>query len=394
MDVLEEGWLHKVMVLFHIPSRWPGWLVLMVGGLTAVFAAAVWQLARGSLRLTLGVLALQVGFFIFDTVMLWLLPRRRLSFGPWKSQLAALTAPRLLATVLLAYATYELGNRPGFVVLGAVQLLGTAAFAWGAYVEPFNLKLIEHMTFTDRLPVGLPPIRILHITDMHIERWTQREDKVLRIVAETEPDLIVVTGDYVNLSYNADPETHRLVRHFLQQLEARYGVYATLGSPPVDLREEIVPLFADLDVTLMRGDWQHIDFGDGREIVLLGMDCTHHIPTDESRLARLVSSAPNHVPQLLLYHSPELMPQAAACGIDLYLCGHTHGGQVRLPVVGPLLTSSQLGRRYVMGHYRLGRTHLYVSRGVGLEGMSAPRVRFMAPPEMTLITMSPSGATP
>ncbi|RMD51504.1 MAG: metallophosphoesterase, partial [Candidatus Thermofonsia bacterium] len=65
----------------------------------------------------------------------------------------------------------------------------------------------------------------------------------------------------------------------------------------------------------------------------------------------------------------------------------THGGQVRLPVIGPLLTSSQLGRRYVMGLYREGRTHLYVSRGVGLEGLSAPRVRFLAPPEITLFTI-------
>jgi hypothetical protein len=83
------------------------------------------------------------------------------------------------------------------------------------------------------------------------------------------------------------------------------------------------------------------------------------------------------------------MPQAVELGIDLYLCGHTHGGQVRLPVIGPLLTSSHLGREYVMGHYQVGQTHLYVSRGVGLEGLSAPRVRLLAPPEITLLTLLP-----
>jgi predicted MPP superfamily phosphohydrolase len=64
---------------------------------------------------------------------------------------------------------------------------------------------------------------------------------------------------------------------------------------------------------------------------------------------------------------------------------------VRLPFIGPLLTSSQLGRRYVMGLYKEGRTHLYVSRGIGLEGLSAPRARFMAAPEMTLVTLQGSG---
>jgi predicted MPP superfamily phosphohydrolase len=149
----------------------------------------------------------------------------------------------------------------------------------------------------------------------------------------------------------------------------------------------VVPIFEGLSVPLMRAAWKVVDLGRERQLVLLGLDCSHHIPTDEARLDLLMAAAPNGAPQILLYHSPELMPQAAEHGIDLYLCGHTHGGQVRLPLIGPIFTSSQLGRRYVMGLYRHGQTHLYVSRGVGLEGMSAPRVRFMAPPEVTLINV-------
>jgi predicted MPP superfamily phosphohydrolase len=117
------------------------------------------------------------------------------------------------------------------------------------------------------------------------------------------------------------------------------------------------------------------------------MDCTHHLPTDRQRLDFLMTNAPENVLRIFLYHSPELMPEAVLHNINLYLCGHTHGGQVRLPLIGPLLTSSQLGRRYVMGLYQEKGTHLYVSRGIGLEGLSAPRVRFLAPPEMTLITL-------
>jgi predicted MPP superfamily phosphohydrolase len=124
------------------------------------------------------------------------------------------------------------------------------------------------------------------------------------------------------------------------------------------------------------------------------MDCSHHLPTDEALLDEIMAEAPRHLPQVLLYHSPELMPQVAGHGVDLYLCGHTHGGQVRLPLIGPLLTSSQLGRRFVMGLYKLGRTQLYVSRGIGLEGLSAPRVRFFCPPEMTVISIMPTGELP
>ncbi len=391
-DVLENGLLHKVILLFQRPVGWSDAHIMGAGVFLALLVSLTWWVTSFTPRLLQAVFLQQLGFMVLDVIMLKLLPKRKLSFGPWQAQLAALTVPRVIVGILVAFITMLIGNRAGFAILMGIQFFGTAVFYHGAFVEPFQLAMSEMLMFTDRLPVGVPPIRILHITDLHIERWTRREDKVLQIAIESKPDLIIITGDYVNTSYNRDPETYKLVHQLLSQLHAPYGVYATLGSPPVDVRELVVPLFDKLNIPLLRHDSHRVDFGDGRELTLLGMDCTHHIPTDEARLAQLVSRTPHDVPQLLMYHSPELMPQAAAQGIDLYMCGHTHGGQVRLPIVGPLLTSSQLGRRFVMGHYRLGRTHLYVSRGVGLEGLSAPRIRFMAPPEMTMVILMPSGS--
>ncbi len=220
-----------------------------------------------------------------------------------------------------------------------------------------------------------------------MEYLTKREAQVLEIVKEAQPDLIVISGDYVNLSNNRDPKTLAQVHELLSQIDAPYGVYAVLGTPLVDLAETVVPLFDDLPIVLMRGEWQKIGVGNGRFLIIIGMDFTHNLPIDRERLAKLAATAPKDAPQLLLTHSPEIMPEAAEHGIDLYLCGHTHGGQVRLPIFGPLLTSSQLGRRFVMGFYKMGRTHLYISRGIGLEGLSAPRVRFLCPPEMTLVTI-------
>ena len=391
-DVLEDGWLHKVILLFQRPVTWSDTHIMGVGVFLALLVSLTWWAIEFTPRLSQAVFLQQLGFMALDVLMLKTLPKRKLSFGPWQPQLAALTVPRVIVGIVVAFVGILIGNRAGFAVLVGVQFFGTAVFYHGAFVEPFQLAMSEMLMFTDRLPVGVPSIRILHITDLHIERWTQREDTVLQIAAESKPDLIIITGDYVNTSYNQDPETYKLVHELLSQLHAPYGVYATLGSPPVDVRELVVPLFDKLNISLLRHDSHRIDFGDGRHLTLLGIDCTHDIPTDEARLAQLISRTPHDAPQLLVYHSPELMPQAAAQGIDLYMCGHTHGGQVRLPLIGPLLTSSQLGRRFVMGHYRLGRTHLYVSRGIGLEGLSAPRIRFMAPPEMTMVILMPSGS--
>lgn len=386
-DILKEGWLHKLMLLLSVPDGWPGWLVALLIPFLALLNGGLWWLAVRDANVAGWVTAVFTLCLGGDMLLLHSLPRRGLSFGPWKSQFVVLALPRLTAALLLAGVGWLAGAWLGFILFVVVQVGASATAVWGFVIEPFRVGLSELTIATDRLPPGAAPIRFLHISDLHVERLSKRETAVLRLAQQANPDFIVITGDYVNLSYNTDPVTHRQVRQLLQKLDAPHGVFATLGSITVDLRAEVVPIFAGLPITLMRQDWQTVRLGPERELVLLGMDCTHHLPTDRARLANLHAQAPNSVPQILLYHSPELMPEAVDHGLDLYLCGHTHGGQVRLPLIGALITSSQLGRQYVMGHYQEGRTNLYVSRGLGLEGLSAPRVRFMAPPEMLLVTL-------
>ena len=389
-DVLAEGWLHKIMLLFHVPAAWPMWAMVVLG-IGFVFLAALPWWWFWNWPIALAAAGIHTLFLGDDAAFLIALPRKKISFGPWQSQAMALAILRTLATMVAALLGWWLGWQEGLVLITLLQLAGSIALFWGGAIEPFRLGLSEINVSTDRLLAGTPPIRILHISDLHIERLTQREEKVLHLAETTKPDIILITGDYVNLSYNRDPVTHAQVRQLLSQLKAPHGVFATLGSPPVDLPDAIAPLFNGLPIRLMRHDWETVDLGDGRSLTLIGLDCTHHLPTDRARLANLMTAVPNHVPQVFLFHSPELMPEASQHGLDLYLCGHTHGGQVRLPFIGPILTSSQLGRKYVMGLYKNGRTHLYVSRGIGLEGLSAPRIRFLAPPEMTLITLKASG---
>ncbi|MCB9421975.1 MAG: metallophosphoesterase [Ardenticatenaceae bacterium] len=378
------------MLFFHVPATWPIWAMVLVGAAFVFLATLPWWWLWG-IPIALAVAGIHTLFLGDDAALFFTLPRKKISFGPWQSQAIVLAVPRTLATMGAVLLGWWLGWQWTIVLVVVLQLAGSVALFWGTAVEPLRPQLSEISIATDRLPVGTAPIRMLHISDLHVERLTQREETVLRLAERLKPDIILITGDYVNLSYNRDPVTHTQVRQLLSQIKAPYGVYATLGSPPVDLPEKVAPLFDNLAIRLMRFDWETVDLGDGRTLTLVGMDCTHHLPTDRAKLAELMTAVPNHAPQIFLYHSPELMPEASQYGLDLYLCGHTHGGQVRLPLIGPILTSSQLGRQYVMGLYRNGRTHLYVSRGIGLEGLSAPRVRFLAPPEMTLITLRARG---
>ena len=103
------------------------------------------------------------------------------------------------------------------------------------------------------------------------------------------------------------------------------------------------------------------------------------------------AQAPRTPPDLrvLLYHTPDLAPQAAAEGVDLYLCGHTHGGQIRLPGLGALLTASRFGNRYALGLQRLPNGgYIYTTSGTGFEGLGLPRLRVLDPPEVAVFAVT------
>lgn len=392
-DKLTRSLFHKTMVFFYQPAGWPFWAVLLAALALSAGAGGVWWALSGS-RPIGGLSALLLAVFIAaDAWLLAGLPRHGLSFGSWSGQLFPLAILRLVGMWGCAMVGLLLGWQTALALALTTQLAGSAALIWGAVVEPSRLTMSTLTVEAPTLPPGSPPVRLLHISDIHLERQGVREQRMLDLAAAAEADVILISGDYVNLSNNDDPVTHAGVIELLKQLEAPGGVFAVLGSPPVDLPEKVAPLFDGLNVTLLREEAVMINLGDGRCLSLIGLDCHHDIPYDGQRMARLVATTPDDKPRILLYHSPELMPDARTHEVDLYLCGHTHGGQVRLPLIGPLLTSSQLGRRYVMGHYHEARTHLYVSRGVGFEGLSAPRLRFLCPPEILLVTLVPPAAT-
>jgi len=105
---------------------------------------------------------------------------------------------------------------------------------------------------------------------------------------------------------------------------------------------------------------------------------------DSSSKDSLLSSSSENSYNVFLYHSPDLVEDIQGHDVDMYLCGHTHGGQIALPFYGAIITFSRFGKKYEAGLYKVGETDLYVNRGLGMEGGHAPRVRFFARPEIAV----------
>jgi hypothetical protein len=230
------------------------------------------------------------------------------------------------------------------------------------------------------------PLRIAHVSDLHVERATRRERSLPALVAGLEPDLIVLTGDFLSTSYNDDPRAMADLRSLLAQLDAPGGIYAVWGTFHVDLPALLRPILEELGIVVLEDDAREIEVR-GRRLWIMGVNCHQDVVTDGASLRARLVGAPPGATTVLLYHTPDLMPQAAELGVDLYLAGHTHGGQWRLPGFGAILTSSSHGKRYEGGAYCEGRTYLYVSRGLGMEGFGAPRARFFCPPEVIAVDL-------
>lgn len=351
----------RVLHAFNaIQSISPPLYAFLLLGLSLLVSSAQWPIALAAFA-----------FFLGDWLSLTLLPRIGKSYGPSQPPTLILALMRSLAFVLpLSYAL-------------ALQFLGTLLMIYAFWFEPHQIRIThQKITYPDCNPG--PPLRILHLSDLHLERITDRERILNQKIAQLKPDLILFTGDFLSLSYREDPDAIEQVRQLIEQWHAPYGIYVVSGSPAVDLPHIFPQIIHNLPIHRLENHSIIIQTHKG-PLRLLGLSCTHNPALDVPRVhALLQSPAPPNCFTILLYHSPDLAPDLQHAPINLLLSGHTHGGQVRLPLFGAIFTASLYGRKLQAGRYELNNLTLYISRGIGLEGAGAPRVRFLCPPEIIL----------
>jgi predicted MPP superfamily phosphohydrolase len=256
--------------------------------------------------------------------------------------------------------------------------LGLGIYGYGHEIETRWLE-IRHVTLTlPRLTPAFDGYRIVQISDIHKDYWMP-DKQLAHIVAEVnkqDPDLVVNTGDFVSfLRTSTTAVIDELVAE-LKNIQARDGVLAVLGNHDYWTGPEMVrdalrrchTLELPNDVhTLRRGD-EVLHFA-GLEDIWAHRD----------RLDLVLERLPADGPAILLWHNPEKAEEAAATGrFDVQLSGHTHGGQISIPLVG------RPWRKYSAGRYQVGSMILYVNRGLGI---MFPYVRLGSRPEITVLTL-------
>lgn len=241
-----------------------------------------------------------------------------------------------------------------------------------------------HFTF-DTLPASFDGFTILHLTDIHADGLAGLADSLCARLRHLPVDLCVLTGDYRYRVRGACDQVYHNMERILGAIQARYGIVGVLGNH--DAAEKVANL-EQMGVKMLVNQAHELCHGD-HSVWLVGLDDPHYYGCDD--LPGALHPVPDDAFKILLVHTPELFAEAAAHGVHLYLCGHTHGGQICVPGIGPLITGARCPRRYARGAWQHRNMHGFTSAGVGV---SIVPVRFFCPPEIGLITLHCSDQAP
>jgi hypothetical protein len=339
-----------------------------------VVAGALFSLGRVRTTWAWGKACLDVALAAVALAVLVALPAGERFFGVCRLACYGLFLDG--AVVLVGSALLLRSERPKTAAVSAILALSGAAVAVDAFlIEPSWLQVARVEIATPKIT---RPVRIVVLADIQTDAVGPYEREVLHRALLEEPDLILLAGDYVQADYPEDEQVRTDLNGLFRQLDvaAPLGVFAVRGNVDDDGWADA---FAGLPITTVERR-QAFDVGQVRLTCLA-----------ERESFRPWTEVPGGDPgrfHLVLGHSPNFA--LGKVDADLLIAGHTHGGQVRLPLFGPVLTQCELPNRYASGLLDLsGGGRLYVPRGIGMERGFAPRLRFNCRPELTVIELVP-----
>jgi hypothetical protein len=280
-------------------------------------------------------------------------------------------------------------TRRRFLISGACAGAGLAVY--GGEVERHWIEVSRHDVLLPGLHPAFDGFRVAQLSDIHIDDYTEPFllRSAIKQINAMKPDAVFLTGDFVTRGLL--PTMYALASvwqctELLNQLECSRR-YAVLGNHDVLVNRAVIKeALSERAITVLDNAYVPIEIS-GARFWLVGVDDpVEGMPDPEAAIPASIRNLP-HEPIVLLCHAPDyadnLLTSPAGQALSLMLSGHTHGGQVRLPFLPPLVLPP-LGHKYVEGWFRFGNLQLYVNRGLGTVGVP---FRFDCPPEITLFTL-------
>jgi uncharacterized protein len=228
------------------------------------------------------------------------------------------------------------------------------------------------------LPAAFDGFQILHLSDFHIDGNEVLAERLAALIGGLRPDLCVLTGDYRFDVKGSCAGVYGPMRDVISTISAKHGIMGVLGNHDA---AEIALGLDDAGVRVLVNEAMEIRRR-SESVWVAGVDDPFDYRCDD--LGAALANVPPGAFKILLAHTPDLFEQAADAGVALYLCGHTHAGQIRAPWIGSIKHNSKSPRKYSFGHWTYRQMQGYTTAGVGCSGL---RVRYNCPPEAVLIEL-------
>jgi len=270
------------------------------------------------------------------------------------------------------------------IALTGILMVVVAAVGWAFFIEP-NRLIVRHETLQmQQWPSSLSNLRIAVLSDLHVGGSFIDDDKVKTIVQRTnelQPDLIVIAGDYISGGRRDPARAPETFAHLLKEFRAPLGVYSVLGNHDwwYDGARVRHALEAN-GIKVLENETARLDVR-GTTLWLAGFA---DLWTRTPRVHETTEAIPQNETVIALTHNPDIFPRLPQ-RVALMIAGHTHGAQIRLPFIGPIVQPSRVSPAYTRGHVFENGHHLFVTTGIGT---SIAPVRFGVPPEIVLLTLT------
>jgi len=271
------------------------------------------------------------------------------------------------------------------LTLLALLILILTCGIWGFLIEPSRLIIHPENLQIDNWPKELSGLRIAVISDIHTGAPFINDRKLREIVDRTNalnPDLIVLLGDYMSPnswhSHRVEPEVTAAA---LQSLKAPLGVYSVLGNHDnLYNGEKVRRAFEENGTRVLDDEVAEVKWH-GKSFWLVGLA---DLWTGPQRISETIAKVPAGSTIIALTHNPDIFPSLPQ-SVPLLIAGHTHGGQVNLPLIGAPIVPSRFGAKYTASHVFENGHHLFVTTGIGT---SILPVRFRVTPEIVILTIT------
>ncbi|MBD2388212.1 metallophosphoesterase [Cylindrospermum sp. FACHB-282] len=259
-------------------------------------------------------------------------------------------------------------------------LLGCCILLYARLIEPNWIEINSLQLTLPHLSPEFNGYRIVQISDLHRDKWMnqRRLQRVVRLVNQQKPDLVTITGDLITRN---SPQFIPTLKVPLSQIAAKDQTVAILGNHDHENDSKaIIQTLAESGIVHIGNGVFTLHRG-GAMLHIAGLD---DLWKGTPRFDLVMQQLPDEGAAILLVHEPDFADTSAVTGrFDLQLSGHSHGGQVRLPFLKPLILPP-LGEKYYVGRYQVGKMIQYTNRGLG---MTAKHLRFGARPEITVFTL-------